>query len=188
MKEKNHLSFVIILSLLLLSCTQQSSEKQKAVAKINNFVLPVKEFEEKLVQDLNVEPDFKLTKGAKKDFLEQLIREELLVQEAVRLKLDREDEFIRAIERFWKATLIRDVMELKSRSIDKTTYVSQEEIDAYYADLKKTGLEPADKEDIRDYIIRELKEKKKSEKLKEWIEDLRKNARVEIDQETLFEE
>jgi len=191
MKKKLYLLLILVLSVSILSCSQEPAGKRKILAKINDFELPFDEFEEKLVQDLNVEADYKLNKETKREFLEQLIREELLVQEGARLRLDREEKFIKGIERYWKATLIRAVMEVMSDSITKKTYVSQEEFDAHYNYLKKNNylkkmnLAMLPKEDMEQAIIEILKEKKKTEKLKEWITELRKNARIEINEDLL---
>ncbi|HUV60070.1 MAG TPA: hypothetical protein VMW09_08155 [Desulfatiglandales bacterium] len=41
-----------------------------------------------------------MTKEAKKKFLEELIRKELLIQEAKRFNLDKKEKSVRAIERY----------------------------------------------------------------------------------------
>jgi len=186
MKKKLYLIFMLVLFFSFISCSEDQAGKKEVLAKINDFELLLSEFEEKLVSDLNVEHDYKLTKESKKEFIEQLIREELLVQEGARLKLDREEKFIKGIERYWKATLIRAVMEVVDDSIIKKTYVSQEEVDAHYNYLKKMNLLTLPKEDMEQAIIESLKEKKKTEKMKEWITELRKNARIEINEDLLY--
>jgi len=185
MKKILYLLLILVLSVSILSCSQEPAGKRKILANINGFELPFDEFEEKLVQDLNVEADYKLNKDTKREFLEQLIREELLVQEGTRLRLDREQKFIKGIERYWKATLIRAVMEVMGDSIIKKTYVSQEEIDAHYNYLEKMKLATLPKEEMEQSIIESLKEKKKTEKLMEWITELRKNAKIEINEDLL---
>ncbi|MBW2115666.1 MAG: hypothetical protein JRH04_12725 [Deltaproteobacteria bacterium] len=126
-----------------------------------------------------------MTNEAKKGFLEQLIKKELLIQEAKKLNLDRKENFIRTIERYWESTLIRNLMELKGKEIVERVYVSQEEIEARYKEMQKSEEELSPLEEIQSKIAEEIKEQKKRKRLMEWINDLRKNARIEIDDKLL---
>jgi len=126
-----------------------------------------------------------VTNEAKKGFLEQLIKKELLIQEAKKLNLDRKENFIRTIERYWESTLIRNLMELKGKEIVERVYVSQEEIEARYKEMQKSEEELSPLEEIQSKIAEEIKEQKKRKRLMEWINDLRKNARIEIDDKLL---
>jgi hypothetical protein len=130
--------------------------------------------------------DFKLTKEAKKGFLEELIKKELLIQEAKKLHLDRKEKFVRAIERYWESTLIRDLMELKGGEITRRALVSQEEIEDYYKEMQKSEEKLPSLKVLKEKITKELKEEKKTRMLKEWIDDLRKEAKIEINQELLY--
>ena len=97
---------IFVLLFFVICCAQEQTEKKEIVAKINDYELTLEEFEDQLATELNLDKDFKLTKEAKRDFLEQLIRKELLIQEATKLELDRREKFTRAIERYWESTLI----------------------------------------------------------------------------------
>ena len=135
----------------LFCCTQEKIEEDKALAKVNDYVLTLDEFQVQLAQELKLDKEFKLTKRAKKEFLDQLITKELLIQEAKRRKLDRKEKFIRTIEQYWESTLIRDLMEMEGQKIEKCTLVSQEEIEIRYKEMKKfrrksatTGIDPTE--------------------------------------------
>ena len=182
MKKGLYYLFVFFLLFFLFSCLQDKVEEGEILCRINEYNLPVDDFRSQLAEDLEFNSDFKLTEKAKRQFLEELIRKELLIQEAKKLKLDRKDKFIRAIERYWESTLIRDLMELKGEEISKRTYVSEEEIKARYKKMKilEGTLPPLS--EIQDQITKELREEKRTRMLEEWIDDLRKKASVEIDQ------
>jgi hypothetical protein len=107
---------------------------------------------------------------------------------ARRLKLDRKEKFTRAIERYWKSTLIRDLLERKSEEISQTIVVPQTEIEAFYERLKKESETSPPLAEIQDEIITELKEKKMSEKLKEWLTRVEKKADIKIDQKLLLKD
>ena len=157
------------------------------MATINEYRLTINEFETQLAQELEMDPEYKLTQEAKESFLNQLVRKELLVQEAIKMKLDRRDRFIRAIERYWQSTLIRDLLELKGEEIERQTYISEEEIADRYHHLKAEDENLPPVEALRQEITQRLKEEKKTEKLKLWIDALQKQAKIEISRELLHE-
>jgi hypothetical protein len=186
--NKRFFYVLFFLSLSLFSCSQEKTEKGKILAIINDYSLTLEEFQYQLAAELELDKDFKLTKEAKKEFLEELIRKELLIQEAKRLQLDREEKFVRAIERYWEFTLIRDLMELKGKEITQRTLISQEEIRDYYKEMQKSEEKLPSLKELKEKINKELKEKKKTRILKEWINDLRGKAKIEINRELLYKD
>lgn len=185
MKKRYLYLLLPLLSLGIFYCSQQGTEEAKILARINDYTLTLNDFESQLTAELELDKDFKLTKAAKKEFLEGLIEKELLIQEAKRLQLDRKERFIKAIERYWESTLIRDLMELKGEEITQRAYISQEEIEAYYRALQRSREPIPPLKELEEEIIKELKESKKTRMLDEWISDLRKKARIEINQQLL---
>ena len=172
----------------LFCCTSENTEKHKILAGIDDYNLTLDEFQYQLAAEMELDKDFKLTKEAKKEFLEGLIRKELLIQEAKRLNLDRKEKFIRTIERYWESTLIRDLMEIKGDEICKRIVISQEEIDACYRDMKESEDKLSPISELQEKITEDLKEKKKTRMLKEWINDLRKKAKIQINDELLYKD
>lgn len=185
MKKASIYIFLIVFSMLFYSCAQEKKDESEILAKINDYALTLDEFHSQLAAELEMDRDFKITKEAKKEFLEGLIRKEILIQEAKKQNLDRKEKFIRAIEHYWESTLIRDLMEEKGKEIEKRTIISQEEIESRYNEMKKSEAELPPLEDIKGKIERKMIEQKKHRVLKEWIDDLRKSAHVEIKQELL---
>ena len=188
MKKSFRYSLLLLMPVLLLCCSQEKAEDKKILAGINDYKLPLNEYQHHLAAELELDEDFKLTKQAKISFLEEIIRKELIIQEAKRLQLDERDQFIRTIERYWESTLIRDLMELKGKEISRTILVSQEEVSARYEEMKKTDERLPPQPEIEKEILRALKEEKKTRLLKRWITDLRKNAEIKIDLELLYKE
>ena len=180
----SRIGICMILFFFGITCTRENQDK-KVLATVNDFELTLEDFERQLTADVEMTPDFKLTHEAKEHFLNQLIRKEILIQEAMKRKLDRREAFIRAIERYWQSTLIRDLLELKGDEISKQIYVSEEEIDARYDQMKKANEKAPAKDEIRGKILSELKEEKRTKKLKEWIEDLQKGTTITIDRKLL---
>jgi hypothetical protein len=181
--------FCLLASSLILvgffGCTRESGEKSEVLARINDFNLTLPEFQRQLASEVEMDKDFKVTRDAKKAFLKQLIRKEILIQEARRLKLDTKEEFRRAIERYWESTLIKDLIELKAKDIAGKTYISEEEIAARYKALRAADRTIRPLKDMREEIVKRLKDKKKTELLEAWISNLRKKAHIEVNEKLL---
>lgn len=198
MKTKNEVSIVMIrnfiyffpvlLTLSFFACSTGEKEESETLVKVNGCDLTCCEFKGQLARELNYDADLKLTRGVREAFLEQLIQEVLLLQEAKRLKLDRKEGFMRAMERHWKSTLIRDLLELKGKEINETILVPQSEIEASYKTIKEEGGTVPSLAEIQDIIVKEIKEKKTSQKLEEWLADLEKKANIQINKKLLFKD
>lgn len=188
MKKKSAYIMIFLLSSMLLSCSKETPDDTEILACINDYSLTLEDFQSRLASELEMDNDYKLTKEARENFLEEIIKKELLIQEAKKLHLDRKDNFIRAIERYWEATLIKDLMEIKGEEISGKILVSQEEIEAQYDSMTKSDTGTPPLEELEEDIKEELRERKKTEKLREWIEGLSKKAIIEIDEELLYKE
>lgn len=167
-------------------CAQEQIGEDKTIAKINDYVLTLDEFQVQLAEELELDREFKLTKEAKKDFLDRLITKEILIQEAKNLELDRREKFMRTIERYWESTLIRDLMEMKGKAIEKRTVVSEEEIQMKYKKMKEQEESLPPLETIRDKVSQRILADKKSKILAEWVNQLKKKATIEINQKLLL--
>jgi len=185
MEKKSTYWFFIILCAFLFCCTQEKKEENETLAKINDYVLTLDEFQIQLAQEVKLDKEFKLTKEAKKEFLDQLITKEILIQEAKRRNLDRKEKFIRAIERYWESTLIRDLIEMEQQKIENRTLVSQEEIEMRYKEMKNLDKNLPQLESIRHKIAQKIMEDKKQRLLEEWSNQLKKRARIDINEELL---
>ena len=184
--EKKICCFILfLLSLQLLSCSNEEAHQQEILARVNDYNLTLDEFQTKLAGELELNPDFKLTEEARRDFLDSLIKKELLIQEAKKLDLDRKNKFIRTIERYWESTLIRDLIEIKGKEIVHHVLIPEADIQARVRELEKSGMGAGDLEKARKKAVAELKDMKSRQMLTEWIRGLRKTAKIEINQDLL---
>ena len=177
---------LIIFTLFSLACTREKAEEGKVLARINDYQLTLAEFQDKLSAELELKDNYKLTRQAKLDFLEECICKEILIQEARKRELDRKAEFIHAIERYWESILIRNLLDLEGKDIDRRVIVTQEEIEAFYARNKdQLGTPLPSVAEIEPQLRKEIMEQKKTEMLEEWMSRLREQARVEVDKDLL---
>jgi len=112
----------------------------------------------------------------KEEFLNQLITEKILLQEAERQGLENEKEVQEKIEKdteHRKEILIQELIQ----SIAKGVQVSPEEIRKLYEELKKEILdEPF--EEVKDQLKVYLLQQKTKEKLEAWVEELKSKAKI----------
>ncbi len=171
----------LVLGFLMFSTSTETNAKEpKIVAKVNDFELTRDEYEAKLVRELEFEQVYKSTHEARKEFLGRLIRQEILIQEAVSLNLDKDPAFIDAIEKYWEATLIKKLMEAKIKEIKQKTFITEQEIRDRYRQLKtkKQELPPLDQ--VEKKIAALLKEEKLTATMDQWVNGLQKDAKVRI--------
>ena len=176
---------VLIAALTLICCSKDSEKGGTTLCRINNYNLTVEEFERQLTAEQELDPDFKWTREAKADFLEDLIRKELLIQEAKKLKLDAREKFLRTIERYWEMTLIRDLIELKGKEAAKSTDIDRDAVAARYDEMKKERPSLPALSVVRESIQKELRDEQKNQTVAEWMTELRESAQVEIDKTLL---
>ena len=169
------------LAVLLGACSGEPEEDRgPVVARVNDCEITLGEYETQLNSDVSLSELYQLTEEDKREFLERLVRKELLIQEAVRRKLDRREAFVRAIERYWESTLIRDLMALEGEEIVKRASITGEQIRARYQEMKEARENLPPFEEMRERIGKTLLEEVRRERLRAWVETLREEADVEV--------
>ncbi len=96
-------------------CSQKAEEK-KVVARINNYVMTLEDLEDEIKHS----PYYT---GDRTEDLEELldlaIRRQVLIQEAQRQGMDRHKSFMKTIGRYWRQSLIKELLEKESQRIYK---------------------------------------------------------------------
>jgi len=176
-----------ILIFLLVGCSSDhKTDKANIIAKINDFQLTKNEFQKKFIKEMEYSNTYKTTSEAKNKFLQTIIKKELLIQEAKKQGIDKKKEFMSAIERYWEATLIKHLMETKSREILQTTSVSENQIKQKYQELKSQKIKSNHKDiptfnEVEKDIAKELLSLKKTQALNRWTQSLYDKADITID-------
>lgn len=141
-----------IACLVSYGCGIRKEKQGRVLAKINNYIFTVDDFKDELQHS----PYAGYAKLDKRRFLESKIREEILVQEAQRQGLDRNKTFMKAIERYWKQTLIKELLQKETKAIQgevTSENKRKETIDAWVEALYKKA-----KFKIYDDALKELEE------------------------------
>jgi len=180
--------FILLILLMSLSaCSDKVKDGEKIVAKINDYYMSIDDFKQDLKVLTIYKPQGIQTIDDKKEILNDLIKKEVLLQEAQKLNLDKDKEFIKTIENYWKQTLLKLLIERKSREIQGKVQVYNNEIREYYNKLKKEepDIEPLD--EIKNKIEFILRRDKETAMMNQWLDELVDKADIEINEEVLKE-
>ena len=124
---------VLMLSISFLfafvACAKKEGQKGPYLAKVGNATITQADLE----RELKTLPEFarKLFEGreGKEKFLEELIKKELLYQEALKKGLDKDSEYLKKVEDFKKLTLISQLLE---KEIETKAKVTDQDVKDYY--------------------------------------------------------
>ena len=129
----------------------KKENSEKIVARINNYSMSVKDIMDEIEHSPYAAEEAKNLER----LLDLAIRRQVLIQEAQREGLDREETFMETIERYWEQTLIKELLEKKTREISGTVNKDEQEkaLDDWLEGLyKKADIE------INQQVLDELKQ------------------------------
>ena len=147
--------------------------------QVNDVKITLSEFNQLLKFEVYVDPEMDLTEDSRQAFIDYLVQKELMIQEAIRMELDRTDEFTQAIERHWESTLIRNLVRYKSEALKKKVVVTQDEIREYYGKNKDQWQLPL--EEVKEDIHKIIESGKLEAQVNQWTQALRAKADIKID-------
>ncbi len=126
-------------ALLLPSCGKEPL-KQENVATVNGSSVPLNEFrkEASLYAEMYPEaaagPD---SDEAAERVLENMILKKLMIQEASKMGLSEDEQFLDTIKMFWEQTLIKRLVDAKASEWSEKLVVSDEEAVAHYTRMRQ---------------------------------------------------
>lgn len=180
MNRRSWISFV--LCLIAVAGCGKSKVPVDSVAVVNDFVISKAAFEAEFKESSYSRTD---TLESRKKFLDNLVDRKLILQDAQRMGLDREKNFLKVIEKFWEQSLLKIALDRKVTEIETSTAVSDEEIRQAYESIpaEAKGLRTLDQ--MRYELTSEIIRTKKSQAVDSWIAGLRKHAHVEVREELI---
>lgn len=133
MNRNYHTLFILFLLLpFFFTACGRSSQHQEAVASVNDAPVFLEEFQKEISLLSKRDPDFKITPQTLEGQLSTIIDKKLLLQEARNKGLTEDERFIETIKAFWEQTLIRGLVELKTREWGDKLFVTEDEIQKHY--------------------------------------------------------
>jgi len=170
---------ILLASVALAGCSAGGGGDERVVAQVNDYKMTVEDLKYELKNVPYDDASLLETEKGRLDYINRLLEKEILLQEAQKKGLDREKEFMRSIENYWEQALLRLLLQKKSNEIPGLIHVYDNEIDEYY---RETG------EDLsRSDISRIIRQKKETEAMNVWVQELKKRSRVKINEKVLRE-
>jgi EpsD family peptidyl-prolyl cis-trans isomerase len=128
------LMLIVPLLFAFVACAKKEGQKGSDLAKVGNVTITQADIE----REIKNLPDFaqKLFEGSggKERFLNELVKKELLYQEALKKGLDKNTEYLKKVEDFKKITLIGQLLE---KEIESKAKVTDQDVKDYYEKHKE---------------------------------------------------
>lgn len=163
---------LLFVGFFVFGCTPKGNTESNVIAKVNNAQITKDDF----LREMSRIPDWAKErfsgKEGKEQFLDELIKRELLYQEAERLGLGKDKEFLEKVEEFKRMTLLSTLLK---KEVEDKAVVSDAEIKEYYdknpqefkTDQVRASHILVEKEDEAKGIIERLKKGEDFSKLAE---------------------
>jgi thioredoxin 1 len=155
---------------------------RQTLAKVNDEKVTIEQFNRELAKMEN--PLQEMYKEEPNKFLDIIIIKTLLVQEAKKQGLSVPAKTYKDITKDFQSPEEALVAELMKKKFSSPPKVTREEVDTFYS-IFKGQMGGKNLKEVAPMIEQILQEEKQREEVGRFVEDLRKNAKVEIDQERL---
>ena len=172
---------VLLICLVVLAGCEPKPEKDPVALQINNIKIGIKEFNEAYNSSLFTTADGPQTK---EEFVETLIKRRLLLSEASKYGLDKDERFLKSVEMFWQQSLLKLIIDRQLRELSVTVDMDEEEVKEYY-DKHKESFGDATFEQKKDRVRYMLMRQRQQLALEVWMKDLRKKAKIKIHKKRL---
>ncbi len=123
------LLILMFAAVLASGCTQKGDLDNSVIAKINDTKITKEDFLREISRVPEWARDRFKGKEGKEQFLDELIKKELIYLDAKKKGLDKDKEFIAKVEEFKKMTLLAAVLK---KEIEEKTEVAEKDIKDFY--------------------------------------------------------
>lgn len=158
------ISIILSFTVLFASACNRETQGQKKIATVNGAPILQEDFQKEVALISKRNPIFEITPRTMEDHLNTMIDKKLLIQEAVKKGLPEDERFIKTIKIFWEQTLIRELIDAKTREWSERLFVTEEEVQERYKDmhykLTVKAVNADNKEKAREIMGQMLKEEK----------------------------
>ena len=176
-------SILVVLSFVAGCSSGTGDGDKRLVAQVNNYKMTAEDLRYELNNTPHDEMNLLKTPAGQKEYMDRLLEKEVLLQEAQRLGLDRERDFMKSIESYWEQALLRLLLQRKSKEIAGSIHVYSNEIEKYYKDSGENMPLSRVKSDIE----RAIRQEKETKAMDAWIEGLKKHSHIKINEDLVTE-
>jgi len=176
------LFLLITLFSLIAGCSSGDNKAEnKVVAQINKYKMTMDDIKYEFKNSPYDEAALLKTENGRKQYLDNIIEKEVLLQEAQRQGIDREKDFMKSIENYWEQALFKALLERKSREIAGLIHVYDNEIEEYYKNSGEDTPLTKIKSELREII----RQKKETDAMNAWIDELKSKSYIKVDEKAL---
>lgn len=168
---------VFFLALLFIAGCSAKPKPKDIIARVNDYEIARDEFDTAFKSSSFGLRD---TPEARKEYLDNLVNQKLILQEAQKKNLDKIPGFLKAIERFWEQTLLKIAIDNKTIEISRSTQVTEEEVKEAYDKLSETERQGKDYKGLHDKLKIQLKKAREARRFESWLAELRKKADITV--------
>ncbi len=129
-KNRAITAILVLFALSLPSCSRSS--KENAVGTVNDRPILVKDFKKEIALVSRGDPSIMGNPKALEEQLGRIIDRRLMIQEAAQRGMTQDERFVETIKIFWEQTLIRQLMDAKTREWSDRLVVTDAEVRSYY--------------------------------------------------------
>lgn len=127
--------------------TQAKPLSGNELARVGGWTITIEEFNERLSALKEVIPEFDITNiDAKKLVLDELVRQQLLVEEAEKTGLDKNKDILAAVEEFRRTLIVREA----AKNLVEKIVVTDQDAQNFYIEKKDQLVDPPQ------YRVREI--------------------------------
>lgn len=130
-------AFLLFLCIsFLYGCNREAPVENNVVVTVNHEPIKLEDFQAEMALRSKQNPAYKITSEAISEQMDTVIDRRLMIQEGMRMGLAENRDFVRTIQSFWEQTLIRELIEAKSREWEARLFVTEREIEDYYEKMR----------------------------------------------------
>jgi len=172
---------VLFILFLIYGCQRRQASSPVAI-NIDGIKITVDEFEEAFRNSSYARSNIP---SARREFLENLITRRLLLREAEKEGLDKNADFLKDVELFWQQSLLKLMLDRKTRELSVNLKVEDKEITDYYLSHKDTDYMDKELEEVWGQIKWLLLREKQRRAIEDWVNSLKRNTRLKINYKLL---
>ena len=181
MTSQKQLTYLLILSLLPALAALAGCRKSETVAlKVGALNITQSEFD-KAFQNSGFPND----PASRQRFTEQYVNEKLILMEAERQGFDKDPRFLDEIQTLWEERLLKSAMLAKFEQSAGSIDATEEEVDQIYQESKTDSSLPAAPQVAKDKIRMMIVQEKQNQLLLRWIDSLRSQTKISINEQKL---
>ncbi len=172
-----------LLSLVVMGCGPQPNKPVDVVLTVNDYTITKNEFDDGFAQSAFSDREDKVK--ARSEYLDNLINQKLILLDAQKKGIDKDQAFLKSIERFWEQSLMTAALGIKTQEITKSLVVSDVELRRFYESMVKDGITTKSYEDVYPQIQWQAQKQMETRLLDEWLKGLRNKAVISVNKDLL---